>query len=62
MGLIMIFLSPRFLIGYIEPVLGFSLFIYLIKAFKGFYLTIRGHQLNYGILHKTVIDLKVKKN
>lgn len=27
-----------------------------MKAFKGFYLTIRGHQLSYVILYKTVID------
>jgi hypothetical protein len=61
MGFIMILFSPRFFISYIVPVLGFSLFIYLMKAFKGFYLTIRGHQLSYGILYKTVIDLRTAR-
>ena len=29
-----------------------------MKEFKGSYLTVRGHQLSYGVLYKTVIDLK----
>lgn len=53
----MILLTPLFFISYIIPVLGFSLLIYLMKVFKEAYLTIKGHQLSYGILYKTVIDL-----
>ena len=58
MGLFMILLTPHFFVSYIVPVFGFSLFIYLMKEFKGSYLTVRGHQLSYGVLYKTVIDLR----
>ena len=58
LGLILILISPLFFISYIIPVLGFLLFIYLLKAFKGSYLTIKGHQLSYGTLYKTDIDLR----
>lgn len=58
LGLFLILLTPFFFISYIVPVLGFSLFIYLMKAFKGAYLIIKGHQLSYGTLYKTVIDLR----
>ena len=57
MGLFLILLTPLFFISYIIPVLGFSLLIYLMKV-KGAYLTIKGHQLSYGILYKTVVDLR----
>lgn len=57
LGLILILLTPYFFISYIIPVLGFSLFIHLLKTFKGAYLTIKGHKLCYGTLYKTVIDL-----
>lgn len=58
LGLSLILLTPYFFISYIIPVLGFSLFIYLLKAYKRAYLTIKGHQLSYGTLYKTVIDLR----
>lgn len=29
-----------------------------MKEFKGSYLTVRDHQLRYGVLYKTVIDLR----
>ena len=58
LGLFLILLTPLFFISYIIPVLGFSLLIYLMKVFKGAYLTIKGHQLSYGILCKTVVDLR----
>ena len=29
-----------------------------MKEFKGSYLTVRDHQLSYGVLYKTVIDLR----
>lgn len=58
LGLFLIVLNPYFFVSYIVPVSGFSLFIYLLKAFKVAYLTINGHLLSYGTLYKTVIDLR----
>ena len=57
-GLILIYLSPKFFISYIIPVLGFSLFIYLLRSYKKPYLTIKNHLLSYGTIYKTVIDLR----
>ena len=60
-GSVMIFLTPFFFISYIIPVLGFSLFIYLLKAFKGSYVVIDDHKLSYGTLYKTIIDLRTAR-
>ena len=57
-GFVLIYITPRFFLSYIIPLLGFSLFFYLKKAYKGNYLEIKGHRLTYGSVYKTEIDLR----
>ena len=57
-GTIMIFITPFFFVSYIIPIVGFSFLIYLLKAFKGSYIVIKDHQLRFGTLYKTNIDLR----
>jgi hypothetical protein len=57
-GLFLIYLTPHFFVSYIVPVLGFSLFIYLLWEFKQPYLIINNYKLSYGTIYKTVIDLR----
>ena len=51
------FLVPHFFISLIIPLLGFSLFIYLLRTHREPHLTIKFHQSSFGNHHKTFNDL-----
>ena len=58
LGLFLVYISPYYFLSYFVFLFGFSLFIYLIGAYKKPFLSIKCHTLLYGTLYKSTIDLK----
>lgn len=58
LGLFLVYISPYYFLSYFVSLFGFSLFIYLIGAYKKPFLSIKNHTLLYGTLYKSTVDLK----